>query len=108
LDDEDANDKLEDVKVEQDEYTEDSYNAYLEAELLVPFGGYFIVGRVIKCMDDEAGSPVGQCNNNPILDRHHYEVQFGNGSMVEYMANVVASKNMLAQSDLTYDVQRNC
>jgi len=69
LDDKDANDEPEEeVKVEQDDFTEDSYDAYLGAELLVPSRDNFIVGRVIKRVRDEDGNPVGQQNNNPILD----------------------------------------
>jgi len=99
LDDEDKNDEpAEEVKAEQDDYTEESYDAYLGAELLVPSGDNFIVGRVIKRIRDKDGNPVGQCHNNPILDTWHYEVQFGDGSTVEYTANLVA-ENMLSQSD---------
>jgi len=99
LDDEDANDEPEEgVKVEQDDFTDDSYNAYLGAELLVPSGDNFIVSRVIKRVRDEDGNPVGQRNNNPILDTRRYEVQFGDGSMIEYTANLVA-ENLLAQSN---------
>jgi len=86
------------VKVEQDDYTEETYDAYLGAELLVPSGDNFIVGRVIKRIRDEDGNPVGQRHNNPILDTRRYEVQFGDGSTIEYTANLVA-ENMLSQSD---------
>ncbi len=49
IDDKDSNNKPEEeVKVEQDDFTEDSYNTYLGAELLVPSGDNFIVGRVVK------------------------------------------------------------
>ncbi len=69
LDVKDTNDELEEeVKLEQDDYVEDSYDAYLGAELLVPSGDNFIVGRVIKQVQDEDGNPVGQQHNNPILD----------------------------------------
>jgi len=99
LDDEDVNDEPEEeFKTEQDDYTEDTYDAYLGAELLVPSGDNFIIGQVLKRMHDEDGNPVGQRHNNPLLDTWHYEVQFGDGSLVEYTANLVA-KNMLAQSD---------
>jgi len=77
---------------------EESYNAYLGAELLVPSGDNFIVGWVIKWVQDDDGNQVGQCHNNPILDTQCYEVQFGDGSTVEYTANLVA-ENMLSQSD---------
>ena len=44
------------------------------------------------------GNPVGLWNNNPLLDTHRYEVQFGDGSIQEYTTNLVV-ENMLSQSD---------
>jgi len=92
LDDEDdVNDKLEEEgKMEKDDFTDDSYDTYLGAELLVPSVDNFIVGRVVKQVRDGDGNPVGQRHNNPILDTRQYEVQFGNGSTVKYMVNLVA------------------
>ena len=100
LDDElDLNDEPEgEAKLEQDDYTEESYDAYLGAELLIPSGDHFIVGRVTKRKRDNDGNPIGQRNNIPILDTREYEVQFGDGSTLEYTANLVA-ENMMAQSD---------
>jgi len=87
------------VKVKQDDFTDDSYNAYLGAELLVPSGDNFIVGRVIRQVQDEDGNPVGQWYNSPILDTRKWKVQFGDGSSIEYMANLVA-ENMLSQNQM--------
>jgi len=99
LEDEDPNDEPEEEpKAEQDNYMDDANDGYLGAELLVPSGDSFIVGRVIKHVQDSDGNPVGQRNNNPILDTRHYEVQFGDGSTLEYSANLVA-ENMMSQSD---------
>jgi len=62
------NDKPEEeAKAEQDNFTEESYDAYLGAELLVPSGDNFIVGRVVKHVRDEDGNLVRQHHNNPIL-----------------------------------------
>jgi len=98
-DEEDPNDEPEgETKPEQDDFTEETYDAYLGAELLIPSGDQFIVGRVMKRTRDDNGNPVGQRNSNPILDTRVYEVQFGDGSTVEYGANLVA-ENMMAQSD---------
>ena len=100
LDDElDPNDEPEDeAKKEQDEYTEEAYDAYLGAELLIPPGDNFIVGRVMKRVRDNDGNPIGQRHNNPILETWLNEVQFGDGSTLEYTANLVA-ENVMAQSD---------
>jgi len=95
----DLNDEPEEeAKLEQDDYTEESYDAYLGAELLIPSGDHFIVGRVTKRKRDNNGNPIGLRNSNPILDTREYEVQFGDGSTLEYTANLVAEK-MMAQSD---------
>jgi len=49
LDDEDLNDEPEsEPKIEQDDYTDKAYDAYLGAELLVPSGDNFIIGQVTK------------------------------------------------------------
>jgi len=99
LEDEDLNDNPEgEPKVEQDDYTDEAYDAYLCAKLLVPSGDNFIVGRVTKQVHDADGNPVGLHNNSPLLDMHRYEVQFGDGSLQEYTANLVA-ENMLSQSN---------
>jgi len=99
LEDKNLNDKPEEeTKVKQDHYTDKAYNAYLGAELLVPSGDNYIMGRVTKCIRDSNGNPIGHCNSNPLLDTRRYEVQFGDGSMLEYAANLVA-KNMMSQSD---------
>jgi len=47
---------------------------------------------------DKDGHPIGRRNANPLLDTHQYEVIFGDGSISEYSANLVA-ENMMAQSD---------
>jgi len=98
-DEEDLNNEPEgETKLEQDDFTKETYDAYLGVKLLIPSGDQFIVGRVMKWTRDGDGNPVGQRNSNPILDTRVYEVQFGDGSTVEYGANLVA-KNMMAQSD---------
>ncbi len=77
LDDEDLNDEPEsEPKIEQDDYTDKAYDAYLGAELLVPSGDNFIIGQVTKQVWDMDGNPIRIRNNNPLLDSHQYEVQF--------------------------------
>ncbi len=49
LNDEDLNDEPEsEPKMEQDDYMDKAYDAYLGAELLVPSGDNFIIGWVTK------------------------------------------------------------
>jgi len=82
----------------QDDFTPESYDAYLGAELLVPHGDTFLRGRVIKRSHDEDGNPIGVRNANPLLDTRQYIVQFGDDSTAEYAANVIA-ENLYSQCD---------
>jgi len=86
------------TRPDQDTYTEEAYDTYLGAELLVPHGDMYILGHVMKWLGDQDGHPIGQCHNNPLLDTHQYEVQLGDGSTAEYTANLIA-KNLYAQTN---------
>jgi len=46
-------------KAERDDFTEETYDAYIGAELLIPHGDTFITGRVIKCTRDEEENLIG-------------------------------------------------
>jgi len=97
--DDDTNDKPEEeTKPEQDNYTEEAYDTYLGAELLIPHGDAYVLGRVIKRLRDQDGNPVGTRHINPLLDTRQYEVQFGDGSIAEYTANLIA-ENIYSQND---------
>jgi len=97
LDDEtDINDEPEeDCMKEHDDYSEETYDTYLGAELLIPSGDTFILRRVIKQIRDEDSHPIGRRHANPLLDMCQYEILFGDGSIA---LNLVA-ENMMAQSD---------
>jgi hypothetical protein len=47
---------------------------------------------------DEIGNPTGKSNPNPILDKREYEVEFDDGTVFEYAANVI-SDNLYVQVD---------
>ena len=83
---------------EQDEYTPDSFDQYLGAELLLPQGDEMIKGRVIERAKGEDGNPIGIRNANPFLDTREYTVEFTDGSTAEYTANVIA-ENLFSQVD---------
>jgi hypothetical protein len=65
---------------------------YLTKELLLPRGGELITARVLKRTRDGDGIPTGCRNSNPILDTRQYEVQFPDGPVDTYTANVIAEK----------------
>ena len=72
---------------------------YLGAEVLLPHGGQMITGKV-KCRKRSIdGNLKGTANRQPILDTRTYEVEFPDGEVAEYAANVIA-ENMFAQCDL--------
>jgi hypothetical protein len=55
-------------------------------------------GRVIKCAKGIGGEPVGRAHANPFFDMREYEVEFTDGTIEQYAANVIA-ENMYAQVD---------
>lgn len=55
-------------------------------------------GTVKRRKLDEDGKPVGVPNDNPLLDTRQYEVQFEDGRVEVYSANILA-ENILAQVD---------
>jgi hypothetical protein len=92
-------DEMEEVNaVEQDDYTDDAYDQYVGAELLLPHGDQMVHGKVIKRARGEDGNPIGKRNMNPILDTREYEVELSDGSIAEYAANVIA-ENLYSQVD---------
>jgi len=95
----DPNDEpKETTQPDQDDYTKDTYDAYLSAQLLIPHGDSYISEWVTKCIQDEDGNPVGRRHQNSMLDTCQYKVQFGDGSTSEYSANLIA-KNLYVQCD---------
>ena len=84
--------------IEQDDYTDEAYDQYIGAELMISYGDEMIRGRVIKRARGEDGNPVGVRNSNPILDTREYEVEMPDGSTAAYAANVIA-ENLFSQVD---------
>ncbi len=83
---------------EMDDFTPESYDEYLTAQILLPVGGEMAKGQVIKRRRDHNGRPVGIRHSNLILDTREYEVQFPDGSTQSYLANVIA-ENLYSQVD---------
>lgn len=83
---------------EADNFTEDSYDEYLNAELLLPSGGQMTKGRVTKRLKSDDGTPVGVRNNNPLLDSREYVVELADGTQQEFAANIIA-ENLYSQCD---------
>jgi hypothetical protein len=73
-------------------------DAYLEAQISLPKADGYKAATVRQRKHDVHGNPIGVANQNPILDTCIYEVQFTNGHVEEYTANVIA-ENLYAQAN---------
>ena len=75
--------------------TAHSLDQYLNAEVGLPKGGEMITRRVRNRVTGPNRAPLGHANQNPMLDTRWYEVEFLDGSVSEYGANLIA-ENMWA------------
>jgi hypothetical protein len=81
---------VEDSTPDADEWDHDAFDKYISAEVLLPKGDQFILGKVIDRKRDIHGQPVGRSHNNPILDTRVYQVEFPDGHSEEFTANTIA------------------
>ena len=66
-------------------------NKYISAKVMLPRGGHtFASGRVLKRARDQNGELIGKENSNPLLDSSVYEVEFEDGTVERYHANIIA------------------
>ena len=63
-------------------------------------------GRVKRRARDHSGELIGTRNENPILDMRMYQVEYQDGAVAEYAANVIA-ENMYSQCDPECDPDGN-
>jgi hypothetical protein len=71
---------------------------HISAHVLLLEGDTFTKGQVIARKHDIDGNILGKPHINPILDSRIYEVQFEDGHIEEYAANVIA-ESIYAQVD---------
>ena len=84
-------DEQEDVtKPEMDEYTTDSYDKLISAKVMLPLGDSLRPGQVVRRKRDADGKLIGRTSTNPILDTSMYEVEFQDGHVESYVANLIA------------------
>jgi len=84
---------------DRDDVSEDYWDKYLNAEVLLPIGDRQQTGVVKERKRDASGALKGKAHSNPILDTRSYVVEFPDGQEAEYSANVIA-KSMHSQCDL--------
>ena len=75
---------------EQAEADDPDLNMYLLAKVMLPKDSAFANGRVLRRARDPDGQLIGHSHENPALDTSVYEVQFEDGSIERYNANIIA------------------
>ena len=83
---------------EADDFDEDAYDAYISAQVMLPRGDRMEMANVRKRKRDDNGNSIGRHNANPILDTRMYEVEFPDGNVAAYTANIIA-ENLYSQVD---------
>ena len=74
------------------------YDTLIKAELMLPHDGLQRPARVRGRSTNSDGSLTGTYNDNPLMNTMTYEVEFDDGAVKEYAANVIA-ENILMQVD---------
>ncbi len=85
-------------KPEIAEFTMEAYDKFISAEVMLPQGDILVPAQVVGRKRGQDGNPIGQENTNPLLDSRVYEVEFPDGHIEEYVANIIA-KNIYAEVD---------
>jgi hypothetical protein len=73
-----------------DVFDPDILDQYLSAQVQLPLGDELVLGKVIARKRDAHGNPIGRSAANPIFDTRIYQVEFPNGRIEEYSANIIA------------------
>jgi hypothetical protein len=76
----------------------DTYDRYLNSEIVVDREGEQVRARVVKRARTEAGAPIGRAHANPLFDTREYDCIFDDGTTERYTANIIA-ENLFSQCD---------
>jgi hypothetical protein len=85
-------------KPDVDSYTEDEVDEFLAAVVDIPGAGEIATGTVSRQVRNADGKSFGRRNPNHLLDTREYFVEFPDGTMDTYSANIVAG-NLYSQVD---------
>ena len=66
------------------------YDKLLNAEVTLQLGNERVIGKVAQHVVDSSGQAVGAYNDKPFLNTLSYEVEFPDGQVKEYSANIIA------------------
>ena len=75
-----------------------AYDQIINAEVQLQLGEEMVNGKVIQRTIGPDGKVTGTYDNNPFLNSIIYDVEFPDGQVKEYAANIIA-ENMLTQVD---------
>ena len=75
-----------------DDPTPEYADMYIGADVVLPVGDTMMTGTVRGHERDSDGSLLGKSNPNPMLDTRTYNVEFLDGSVSAYGANVIAER----------------
>ena len=78
--------------------THDNLDNYIHAQLVLDVGGEQLQGRVICRATEPDGTKKGMAHRIPLFDTRAYLVEFKDGSVAEYTANIIA-ENIYSQVD---------
>ena len=70
--------------------SEDAYDKYIGAQLLLDLDGDPLYGKVIERATDQSGNRIGTPHKNPFMDTREYLVRFKDESVRRYTANQIA------------------
>ena len=76
--------------MEADEVHPDTYDGYIEAQVLLPKGEEYHYTRAMSRKHGPDGEAIGKGNPNPVLDTRVCKVEFLDSEVLEYSTNVIA------------------
>ena len=76
-----------------------AFNKIINAEVMIQNGDEMAMGKVARRSLDADGRTTGTYHDNPFLITITFDVEFPNGQVKEYGANII-TENMLTQVDL--------
>ena len=90
--------KTEEWKPEMHMYTHDRYDKLISTRVMVPLGDSKQSAKVLHHKRDGDGNLIGHSSSNPYLDTSLYKVEFSDGHVKAYAANLIA-ENIYKQLD---------
>jgi YD repeat-containing protein len=86
-------------QLEEDDITPQLYDKLLTADVCFTVGEKEMTGKVIGYKRDASGNLIGKTNPNPLLNTRMYQVQFSDGTVQDYAANLIAEAIYSAVDD---------